>query len=435
MLGREPTDPEPAMGAVHRVLGTQARDDIDAAIERDELAPLFQPIVDLRTGLAVGYEALSRFMRGSRDVVSWFEQAHRFGLGARLEAHAVRCALSAPRRPFGAFLAINLSASGLVSPEVERELPDRLDGVVIELTGHGQAPEESALRAVRQELRARGARLAVDLAGSDYAGLRELMMVAPDILKLDRALVHRVRVDPVKTALVAALVGYGRELGITICAEGVEELDDVERLADLDVAYAQGYAIGRPARPWVGIDAEAARICTTSAAMSVTGASRPDALARDGRLQWLSWKLSEATSYDELGEAVEAIKAELGADEALISVIDADELVVVGRKGPDRDEERFHIPDYPETERLLREQDSVQIHVTDPDADPAEVELLKELGYRSLLMLPISCAGRAIGLFEAYSAAGRPFSRFEIGRARIIALQVGATLERIGRPA
>jgi EAL domain-containing protein (putative c-di-GMP-specific phosphodiesterase class I) len=413
----------------------QARDDIDAAIERDELAPLFQPIVDLRTGLAAGYEALSRFMRGSRDVTGWFEQAHRFGMGARLEAHALRCALAVPRRPFGAFLAVNLSSTGLVSPEVARELPDRLDGIVIELTGHGQPADDAALRAVRQDLRARGARLAVDLAGSDYSGLRELMMVAPDILKLDRALVHRVRVDPVKTALVSALVGYGRELGITICAEGVEDLDDVERLADLDVAYAQGYALGRPARPWVGVDPDAAQLCTTSAAMSVTGATRPDALARDGRLQWLSWKLSETTDYGELSEAIEAICAELGADEVLISLIDGEELVVVGRGGPDRGQERYRIADYPETDRLLREQGTMQIHVTDPEADPTEVELLRELGYRSLLMLPVSCAGRAIGLFEAYSAAGRPFSRFEIGRARIIALQVGATLERISRSA
>ncbi len=411
----------------------RARHDIEEAIERDEVAALFQPIVDLRTGLAVGYEALARFMRGSRDVAGWFEQAHRFGMGARLEAHAVRCALATNRRPYGTFLTINLSPAGLVSPEVARELPDSLEGIVIDLTGQGPPVEEGALRAARQDIRARGARLAVDLAGSDYAGLRELMMVAPDMLKLDRALVHRVHVDPVKTALIGALVGYGRELGITICAEGVEELKDVERLADLDVELAQGYAIGRPARPWVGIDPDAAHICSSSAAMSVTGATAPDRLAVDGRLQWLSWRLSEATTYPEFREVIEAITAELGADETLISIVDGEELVVIGRSGPDRAEERFRIADYPATEKLLREQGSAQVHVTDPDADPAEVELLNSLGYRSMLMLPVSCAGRAIGLFEAYSAGGRPFSRFEIGRARIIALQVGATLERIAR--
>jgi EAL domain-containing protein (putative c-di-GMP-specific phosphodiesterase class I) len=411
----------------------QARDEIEAAIERDEIACLFQPIVDLRTGLAVGYEALSRFMRGSRDVASWFEQAHRYGVGARLEAHALRCALSVTRRPFGAFLAVNLSASGLVSSEVARELPDRMDNLVIELTGHGAPPDERELRMVRQDLRARGARLAVDLAGSDYAGLRELMMVAPDILKLDRALVHRVHLDPVKTALVRALVSYARELGIVLCAEGIEELNDLERLADLDVTYAQGYASGRPSRPWVGIDPDAAHLCQTSAAASVTGSTAPDALARDGRLQWLSWKLSEATSYEALEEAVHAIKAELGCDEIAISVIHGEELVVVGKSGPDRGDERWRIADFPETARLLRELGTAQVHVADPEADPDEVELLRKLGYGSMLMLPVSCAGEAIGLFEAFSTSGRPFSRFEIGRARIIALQVGATLERISR--
>lgn len=409
--------------------------DIQRAIERDELAPLFQPIVDLRTGLAIGYEALSRFMRGSRDVAGWFEQAHRCGMGAQLEAHALRCALDVTRRPYGAFLAVNLSPSALVSAEVARVLPDQLDGVVIDLTGHGAPADEGTLRNVRLQLRARGARLAVDLAGSDYAGLRELMMVAPDMLKLDRALVHRIHVDPVKTALVGALVGYGRELGITVCAEGVEDLADVERLADLDVSYAQGYAIGRPARPWVGVDPEAAHVCASSTAMSMTGSTEPALLGQDGRLQWLSWRLSEATTYDELGEAVEAIRAELGADEVTFAIVDGDDLVTVGRAGPDRAEDKYLISDFPETERVLREQSSLQIHVTNPEADPAEVELLQELGFRSVLMLPVSCAGRAIGLFEAYSAGGRPFSRYEIGRARIIALQMGATLERISRTA
>ncbi len=380
-----------------------------------------------------GYEALARFMRGSRDVDSWFDVAHRSGQGPRLEAHAVSLAVAVPRRPWGAFLAVNLSSAALVSSEVARALPDRLDGIVIELTAQGPRVDETALRGARADLRARGARLAIDLAASDYAGLRELMMVAPDIVKLDRDLVHRVRLDPVKTALVSALVSYARELGITLCAEGVEELDDLERLADLDVSYAQGYASGRPSRPWIGVDPEAARVCTSSLAATLTGGTRPDGLARDGRLQWLGWRLSEARDFADLDGAVDAIQAELGSDELSISVLDGEELVSIGRAGPNRDEARFRLADYPETERLLRKQSSVQVSVADPEADPAEVEMLREYGYRSMLMLPVSCAGRAIGLFEAFSATGRPFSRYEIGRARIIALQVGATLERISR--
>ncbi|MEA2169840.1 MAG: hypothetical protein QOF76_3140 [Solirubrobacteraceae bacterium] len=403
------------------------------AIERDEIAPLFQPIVDLRSGLVAGYEALSRFMRGSRDVSSWFAEAHTVGMGLRLEAHAASLPMRVPRRPFGAFIAINVSPTALLSTEFQRSLPDRLDGILLELTGHGPKPPDDQLRAACSDVRDRGGRLAVDLAGSDYTGLRELMMAGPDMLKLDRSLVHRVHLDKAKEALVGSLVGYARELGITVCGEAVETLEDLERLAELDVTYGQGYALARPARPWVGVDPEAARLLQSSTAASVTGSTRLDDLRGDGRLQWLAWRLSEATSFEELAEAVGAIQAELAADEISISMVDGEDLVSVGRAGMEREQQRFRIAEYPLTARLLRDQDSAQVFINDPEADQTEVDLLRELGHKSLLMLPVCCAGAAIGLFEAYSSSGRAFSRFEIGRARVIALQLGATLERISR--
>jgi EAL domain-containing protein (putative c-di-GMP-specific phosphodiesterase class I) len=414
----------------------RTREDIAAVLERDELTPVFQPVVDLRTGLVAGYEALARFTRGQRrNVGEWFEEAHRHGMGLRLEAHAAAAALAVQRRPFGSFLALNVSASGLVSADLQAVLPARLDGIVLEITGHGPKPSDEVLRAARADLQDRGGRLAVDLAGSDYAGLRELMWAAPDVLKLDRALSHRVHADRAKAALVESMVRYARDLGVAVCAEGVETLEDLECLAELDVTYAQGHIAGRPTKPWMGIDPEAARTCTRSLTASVTGATHPDpdALGHDARLQWLAWRLSEATTYGDLAEAVGAIQDELGADDITLSVVEGPELVVVGASGPDRLDVRHQIADFPETGRLLREQDSVQILVNDPEADPDEVRLMRELGYRSMLMLPVCCAGRAIGLFEAYSRKGRPFSRFEIGRARIITLQLGATLERLSR--
>ena len=55
-------------------------------IDRGGLTPVFQPIVDLRSGLVAGYEALSRFTRGQkRNVADWFEDAHRCGMGVELE--------------------------------------------------------------------------------------------------------------------------------------------------------------------------------------------------------------------------------------------------------------------------------------------------------------------------------------------------------------
>ena len=88
-------------------------------------------------------------------------------------------------------------------------------------------------------VRERGARLAVDDAGSGYAGLQHVMRLEPDVIKLDRALVDGVAADPVKAALIEAFVRYGRDIDATICAEGIETLEDLEVLADIDVAYAR----------------------------------------------------------------------------------------------------------------------------------------------------------------------------------------------------
>ena len=413
-----------------------AHEDVTRALEApDGVVPAYQPIVDLRTGLVAGYEALARFSYGGRrPVEDWFTEAHAAGLGHRLEARAAEVALGTGRRPYGTFLAVNLSPSALVSEDVRDVLPDRLDGVVVELTDHAAPLDDAAFQAARREIRERGGRVALDAAGTGYAGLRQLMWAAPDIIKLDRDLVHRVHADPAKAALVEALVRYGRELGLQVCAEGVETLEDLERLADLDVTFAQGFVLRRPSPPWHGVQEEAARACRTSLAATLTGAHRaPEDLNAAERIQWLLWRLSAATSFREIAEALPLIAAELDADDLHLSVVDGDELLFIGRQGPDEEDTRYRLADYPATMRVLREQCALQVVAGDPNADEREVRLLAQLGYESLLMMPAPCGGRSIGLIECYRTDRLPWSRFQIVRARMVSLQLGAALERISR--
>jgi diguanylate cyclase (GGDEF)-like protein len=416
------------------------REEIEALLDRaDAITSVYQPIVDLRTGLVAGYEALARFPKssGNRNPAEWFAQAHRCGLGFQLEARAITAALSNPLRPVRTFLSINVSPSALCSPEIQAALPQRLEGILIEITENEQMPDDAAFHAVRQDIRRRGGRFAVDDAGSGYAGLRQLMRLQPDVLKLDRSVVDGVSSDPAKTALVESLVRYARDIGATLCAEGIETIADLELLADLDVTYGQGYGIARPAPAWPTVTVEAAASCVRSFTASLGRASSEQGRgqAHDRRLEWLTWRLSEATGYAELAQAVDLIAEELHADELTVSVIDeaAGDLVFVGAKGPDHFDERYCIADYPQTERILREQETAQVLVSDPHADAGEISVLSRLGMRSVLILPIVCAGRSIGLLEAYSEQERPWSRFEIGRARIITLQIGAALDRIER--
>jgi EAL domain-containing protein (putative c-di-GMP-specific phosphodiesterase class I) len=73
------------------------------------------------------------------------------------------------------------------------------------------------------------------------------------MVKLDRALVAGVAHDRHVAALIEAFVGYAAATGALVCAEGVEELDDLTALARLGVASAQGYGLARPAPGWTGL--------------------------------------------------------------------------------------------------------------------------------------------------------------------------------------
>jgi diguanylate cyclase (GGDEF)-like protein len=234
----------------------------DLIARPDAIRTVFQPIVALASGEVVGYEALARFdSSAARPPSWWFSEAHRFGLGAALEAQSVRAALAAGGPPPGVFLSLNLSPSALASVEVGDALPEDLNGLVIEITEEERVLDVIALQRHLDPLRSRGARIAVDDAGEGYAGLQQVMSMRADIIKLDRALVADVNADPAKVALIGSLVHFARNTGASICAEGIETLHELRTLVHLGVAYGQGWALGRPDAPWPRVNAEAAGLC------------------------------------------------------------------------------------------------------------------------------------------------------------------------------
>jgi diguanylate cyclase (GGDEF)-like protein len=245
------------------VVTEEQREWFAAMIARpDAIRTVFQPIVGLTSGEIVGFEALARFEgKAGLPPSWWFSEAHRFGLGAALEAQSVRAALAADGRPPGTFLSVNLSPSALASEEVQRALPDDLNGLVIEITEEERVLDVEALQRHLDPLRARGARIAVDDAGEGYAGLQQVMSMRADIIKLDRALVADVNSDPAKVALIGSLVHFARSTGASICAEGVETLQELRTLVHLGVAQGQGWALGRPAASWPRANAEASGLC------------------------------------------------------------------------------------------------------------------------------------------------------------------------------
>lgn len=235
----------------------------------------FQPIVDLKHGSAVGYEALSRFEppEGFHDVAppEWFEAAQRLGVGAELEARVVAMALDArDRLPPNTFLTINLSPWVVDTPPVRRILegPRGLHRVVLEITENAAVDDYAALDAAFASLRGRGAYLAVDDAGAGYASLSHILRLRPDFVKLDRELVTGVDHDEAKLALVEMFGHFAGRVDAWLLAEGVETVAELASLTRLSVPLAQGYFLGRPANTWVELAPEIRQLLLRSAAVA-----------------------------------------------------------------------------------------------------------------------------------------------------------------------
>jgi len=226
------------------------RQRIEAVLAEDRIGIVFQPIHRLADGTVVGVEALSRFsdLGGEWPLPSdWFAAAADAGLGLELELLAIESALLAlPYLPSNLYLSVNASpqtvASGALEPLL-RTLP--ANRIVIELTEHSLISEFAGLEEAVARLRGL-ARIAIDDVGAGYSGLRRIVDLKPDLLKLDMGLTRQVDCDESRSALAQALVGFSRRTGSKMIAEGVETLAEAELLRAIGVGYGQGYLFSRP---------------------------------------------------------------------------------------------------------------------------------------------------------------------------------------------
>jgi EAL domain-containing protein (putative c-di-GMP-specific phosphodiesterase class I) len=206
-----------------------------------------QPIVSLEDGQVVGWEALSRFAApvATEEV---FLQASELGLGPRLEAHALALALrDLPRLGDGMWLSVNVSPVYLSDRAIEESLGAvRLDQVVIELTEHVPIASIDGVASIVERLRDRGARIAIDDAGSGYGGLALAHALAPELVKVDRSLVAWVDQSDAKLAVLETVVATAHDLGAAVVAEGVERPEELAILARIGVDLAQGFLLSPP---------------------------------------------------------------------------------------------------------------------------------------------------------------------------------------------
>ncbi|HUR13624.1 MAG TPA: bifunctional diguanylate cyclase/phosphodiesterase [Mycobacteriales bacterium] len=233
------------------------------ALERNEIIPWFQPIVDLQDGRLMGFEALARWVRPGREVEApgdWISLAEQTGLVVPIDFAVLESALrelarwrSLTPEALRLHLAVNASGRTLQEPGTAARVLALLartgvpaECLVLEVT-EGVLLEDEAVGRRLQHLRAEGVRIALDDFGTGWSSLSYLSRFPVDVLKLDRSFTATLHHGPGGEAVPAAVVQLARALDLQVVAEGIETAEQAARLRSLGAQLGQGYLHGRPA--------------------------------------------------------------------------------------------------------------------------------------------------------------------------------------------
>ena len=249
-------DPAMRLGATSHL---EYRSELGAALENRQFRLVFQPLVDLRTGLVTGAEALIRWKHPTRGEVSpaeFIPVAERSGMIREIgkwvlhEAmrEAVRWQTHGER-----YVSINVSAVQLRSDGFVDEVREALavsglapKQVLLEVTETDVVDEiESASNAL-DELRALGLRIAIDDFGTGYCSLSYLQKFPVDVVKIDRQFVDEVDSDATRSSLARMILQMTSSMGVTSVAEGIERPEQLEALRRFGCDIGQGYLLSRP---------------------------------------------------------------------------------------------------------------------------------------------------------------------------------------------
>mgnify|MGYP001221529084 CR=1 FL=1 len=243
----------------------QLESQLRAALRDKQLVAHFQPIVDLKTGRAAGFEALVRWPQANArrigpdvfiPLAESLDLVHELGMQMLDQS----CARLKSWRDLGLAcndlsISVNLSARQLA-------LPDLADQVVACIDGYGLPPSALKLEitegtlvtrkelAIKQlgTLRAKGLKILIDDFGTGYSSLSYLHSIPCDTIKLDGSFIREIERDTRLRAIVGASIHLAHELGMSVVAECVETQNQADILGRLHCDYGQGFLFA-PAEP------------------------------------------------------------------------------------------------------------------------------------------------------------------------------------------
>ncbi len=236
------------------------KSELDKIIDGKYIKTVFQPIVSLRDGSVIGYEALSRVT--CESAIANPEELFRIaGESSRLWDLELLCRSTALQTAYlktGITLKKKLFLN--VNPDVMHDTKFRQgftkeylknygavpEDIIFEITERNAASDMEGFHGAVSHYKDQNYKIAIDDAGAGYSGLNLISDINPHYIKLDMNLIRNIDKDSIKFALVKSMTELSHVANISLVAEGVETQEELATLIDLGVQYAQGYYLQRP---------------------------------------------------------------------------------------------------------------------------------------------------------------------------------------------
>lgn len=259
----EAFNPETRASVLNTISAVQ---ELRHALERNEIVPYYQPIVDLASGRLAGYEVMARWKHPERGLLppgDFLALAEERGFINELGAHVLRTSLmqlahwqSTAPNVGPVSLSVNLSARQLTDRRLVDMVREALvesgvdaDSLWLEITETALMTDVRVATSALRDLRGLGLHLAVDDFGTGYSSLTYLKRFPVEAIKIDGSFVAGLGLNGEDSAIVEAVVRLGGALGLVTVAEGVETPLQLNRLREIGCSRGQGYLFGRPRPP------------------------------------------------------------------------------------------------------------------------------------------------------------------------------------------
>lgn len=231
--------------------------ELDEIIKTQNISTVFQPIISLRTGETLGYEALSRGPKDSplHMPEKLFKAAEDYKKTWELE---LACRIKAIERsrniPSGKLLFLNVDPKIIKDKNFKKGLTKDFllknnispETIIFEITEKTAILDYKSFTNVLNNYTNQGYKIAIDDTGSGYSGLKTISETKPNYIKIDIDLIRNIDSDSFKQSLIKAFVSFTKSTKINLIAEGIETKEELKTLIDLGVYAGQGFFLKRP---------------------------------------------------------------------------------------------------------------------------------------------------------------------------------------------